>query len=431
MTISIDPRRDFIWQELHARPYVRFDAPAHVFHFAFLCEEGTHAEDRATLDRITATMKLEPSYETDRHSIYTSSVSGVGRLAMTWERHGEFVGYTFFIYNLALPFRPFDLDPWTILPGSFREEIGLPLLVAARVAIGLRDKTPTTPAEVTELFEGHTAKGSGVLGGRGEAWSCYRVHNDGFGRILLVVDPLSPHSLGRTVERLIAIEDFYHLTLLALPLARAIKPELTGWENRVVVEMDALRVADSLEEKRAVLNSFLVLATEVEHLRARVSNRFEASSAYFTLLRNRFAELRETKIEHIYRLSGFVMRRLEPGAKTCQSVLDRLMNLSARIDRAAQLLGTNIGLHVEEQNQRLLASADRRAKQQLELQAAVEGLSVVAIAYYLTGLTSYVLKGINHSTVMIDPDLTLAVAAPTLVVAAWVLMRLIRKRFRS
>ncbi|MBA2271744.1 MAG: DUF3422 family protein [Chthoniobacterales bacterium] len=35
------PQRDLIWQELHARPYVRFSAPAHVFHFAFLTGEET------------------------------------------------------------------------------------------------------------------------------------------------------------------------------------------------------------------------------------------------------------------------------------------------------------------------------------------------------------------------------------------------------
>jgi len=429
--MNIDPRRDFIWQELHARPYVRFDAPAHVFHFSFLSEEGTEAADHAALDRVATAMKLKATYETERHSIYAAAISGIGRVAMSWERHGEFVAYTFFVYELAVPFRPFGLDPWTVLPDGFREQIGLPLLVAVCLTIGPKKKMPATPEAMTELFEGHTVKGSGVMGGRAEAWSCYRVHNDGFGRILVGVDDMSPHSLSRTVDRLVAIEDFYHLTLLALPLARAIKAELAKWETRVVDEMDALRIADSLEEKRAVLNSFLALAAEVEHLRARVSNRFQASAAYFSLLRNRFAELRETKIDHVFRLSGFVMRRLEPGAKTCQSVLDRLTNLSARIDRAAQLLETNVGLHVEEQNQRLLASADRRSRQQLEIQDAVEGLSVVAIAYYVAGLIGYVLKGARHLSASIDPDVTLAFAAPILVIGAWALMRLIRKRFRA
>lgn len=69
LSMNIDPRRDFIWQELHARPYVRFDAPAHVFHFAFFCEDGLGAADHTALDRVITTMGMKATYETERHSI--------------------------------------------------------------------------------------------------------------------------------------------------------------------------------------------------------------------------------------------------------------------------------------------------------------------------------------------------------------------------
>jgi uncharacterized membrane-anchored protein len=69
---------------------------------------------------------------------------------------------------------------------------------------------------------------------------------------------------------------------------------------------------------------------------ARVSNRFNGSAAYFSLLESRFAELREEKIEHALRLSRFVMRRLSPAVQTCRSVHERLTNLYERIDRAAE-----------------------------------------------------------------------------------------------
>jgi uncharacterized membrane-anchored protein len=46
-----------------------------------------------------------------------------------------------------------------------------------------------------------------------------------------------------------------------------------------------------------------------------VSNRFNGSAAYFSLLESRFVELREEKIEHAPRLSRFVMRRLSPAGK--------------------------------------------------------------------------------------------------------------------
>lgn len=112
-----------------------------------------------------------------------------------------------------------------------------------------------------------------------------------------------------------------------LSLAREIKSDLAAWESRVVQEMEALRVADSVEQQRAVLNSFLGLAADIENRRAPVSNRFHGSAAYFSLLESRFVELREEKIEHVLRLSRFVMRRLAPAAQTCRSVLERLTNL--------------------------------------------------------------------------------------------------------
>lgn len=431
MTKESHPQRNLIWRELHARPYVRFSAPAHIFHFAFLTGEGTETADQASLARLKESVGLAAAYETARHAICTVPAAGLGRLVVAWERHSEFVAYTFFLYELEIPFQPFGLEFRELLPSGFPDGIDVPPLVATRVAVGSRNEMPESPDALTQMWEGHTVYGSQVMGGQAEAWSCYRVHDDGFNRIALVGHSMSPHSLGRTVQRLIAIEDLYHLTLLSLPLAREVKSDLDLWERRVVLEMDDLRVADSVERKRSVLNSFLALAADIENLRARVSNRFTGSAAYFALLESRFAELREEKIEHVLRLSRFVMRRLAPAAHTFRSVLKRLTNLSERINRASELLRTSIELHVEEQNQLLLADSNRKARLHLELQTAVEGLSVVVITYYVLGLIGYVLKGTKSLGLTLDVELTLAVAAPILLIGTWCIMRRIRKRFRN
>lgn len=429
MTFPSDPRRDLVWRELHARPYVRFSAPAHLWHFAFSIE-ASDAGGLAHPDRVTSRLGLVATHETPRHRIYAGDLSGLGRLVLSWERHSEYVAYTFFLYALEIPFQPFVLDFRRILPG-WPEDLPSPPLVATRIAIGSRREMPATLEGLTELFEGHTVNGSQVMAGRAEAWSCYRIHTDGFGRIAVVVDQMSPQDLGRTAERLLAIEDFSHLTLLSQPLIEEVKPSVSSAEGRMVEEMDALRGADSIEQKRSVLDALLELAVEVEHLRARVSNRFEASSAYFFLLESRFAELREGKIEHVLRLSRFVMRRLAPAARTCRGILDRLSNLSERVDRAADLLRTAIELHVEEQNQRLLESADRRSRLQLRLQEAVEGLSVVVITYYVLALLAYPLRSADRLGVHLDPDATLSVALPFVLLAVWFVAHRVRKGFRD
>ncbi|MBA2271743.1 MAG: DUF3422 family protein [Chthoniobacterales bacterium] len=43
---------------------------------------------------------------------------------------------------------------------------------------------------------------------------------------------MSQHALGRTVQRLVAIEDLYHLALLSVPLARDVRADFASWESR-------------------------------------------------------------------------------------------------------------------------------------------------------------------------------------------------------
>lgn len=430
MKIEDASPRNTIWRELHARPYVRFTGPAHVFHFTFLTGEGNEAADRERLEQLKTAMKLEPTYQTVRHAICTTHAPGLGRLVLAWERHTEYVACTFFIYELEIPFRPFELEPDAFLPAGFCESFGVQPLIATRIEIGSKNEVPDTES-LRSFFEGHTLIGSRVMGGQAEAWSCYRVHADGFGRIVLIVGQMSPQDLGRTVERLLVIEDTHHLMLLSLPLARAIKPDLARWEGRLVAEMDALRVADSVDSERAVLNSLLELAADVEHVRARVFNRFSASSAYFAILRSRVKDLREQKIEHVLRVSRFLMRRLAPAARTLRNVHRRLVNLSKRIDRGADLLRTRIDLTMETQNQRLLESADRRARLQLGLQHAVEGLSIIVLTYYTLGIIGHVLHGLDELGWHVHPEITLGVAAPVVLLIFWGLTRLIRRGYEE
>jgi uncharacterized membrane-anchored protein len=85
-------------------------------------------------------------------------------------------------------------------------------------------------------------------------------------------------------------------------------------------------------------------------------------------------------------LQDFSERRLTPAYRTAQSVLQRQASLSNRLGRSTELLRTRINLQLERQNSALLASMDQRARQQLQLQTAVERLSTVAICYYAVQL---------------------------------------------
>ena len=53
-------------------------------------------------------------------------------------------------------------------------------------------------------------------------------------------------------------------------------------------------------------------------------------------------------------------------------------------------------LLLQDQNTKLLTSVDQTTKSQVILQHTVEGLSVIVIAYYLSGLANYLFKAFHE-----------------------------------
>jgi uncharacterized membrane-anchored protein len=84
----------------------------------------------------------------------------------------------------------------------------------------------------------------------------------------------------------------------------------------------------------------------------------------------------------------------------------------------------------EQQNSKILESMNARAAQQLRLQQAVEGLSVVAISYYMAGLVNYVGKAAKAAGVPVNPDLATGIALPVLAVAVWLGLHRLQKSLK-
>ena len=123
-------------------------------------------------------------------------------------------------------------------------------------------------------------------------------------------------------------------------------------------------------------------------------------------------------------LADFTERRLEPALRTCESFSGRIDALQQRAAWASALLRTRVEIALALQNRDLLASMDRRTEVQLRLQNTVEGLSIVAISYYVVSLFGY-LTGAFHT---LDHGLLMALAVPVVVATAWLGMRRLRKR---
>ncbi|MEO8599898.1 MAG: DUF3422 family protein, partial [bacterium] len=101
--------------------------------------------------------------------------------------------------------------------------------------------------------------------------------------------------------------------------------------------------------------------------------------------------------------------------------------LAERIAHTNDLLRTRVGIVQERQNRKILESLNTRAAQQLRLQQSVEGLSVVAISYYLAGLIGYVGKAMKASGLPVNPDVATGILVPVIAVGVWLGLRRMHK----
>ncbi len=114
------------------------------------------------------------------------------------------------------------------------------------------------------------------------------------------------------------------------------------------------------------------IARDVEEISSRSSYRFAAARAYAALVRqaHRGTGLREGDELPAHR--RLLDRRFGPAMATCRAVADRITNLANAASEPAICCAPASTSRSEGQNQKLLASVDKRGQQQLRLQQTVE-----------------------------------------------------------
>ena len=158
------------------------------------------------------------------------------------------------------------------------------------------------------------------------------------------------------------------------------------------------------------------------------SYRFSAAQAYYKIVSSRINELREERIEGVPTIGEFMQRRLMPAMETCQSVANRQENLAQRVSRANDLLRTRVGISQEQQNRNILQSLNQRAATQLRLQQAVEGLSTVAISYYLLGILHHGFDALHEAGYSLNSTVATGLAVPFVLGVVWFVLHRLRKQ---
>jgi uncharacterized membrane-anchored protein len=411
------PLRRRLAGEVHARPYEIVASPVRADHLAIM-HDGLDADtERAFLTELLAVHGAEPPGADATHLSRT-----LGGLRLKWERHTEFSTYTFLRFDaFDAPFQSSALD---LVPADWVARLPGKLINALHIAIGVLG---LTPEQISAEMSGNGLVGAKVLGGAAEAWTDFRLHADGFGRVLVRDLGLSKGQTGRLMQRLWEIETYRMMALLAFPEARRIHFEVARMDRALAGIVTELADPAVAQNDRDLLDRLTGLAAEAEQLDASVGFRLVAARAYYAIVNQRIAELREDRIPGFQTVAEFMDRRLAPAMRTCETAAERRELLSRRAARAGDLLRTRVDIALEEKNRDLLKSMNRRAHLQLRLQETVEGLSVVAISYYLLGLVLYAAKGLKGAGLPIDPDIAALVSLPIIIGAVILGVKRLRK----
>lgn len=410
--IAAHPWRQSIYEELHSRPSPIIDDACLVLQLTVLLSPNA--------DVVAHLSNLCVLYGIARPANASCLYQDFGQFELRFERHSEFANFTFIFPSPE----PFSLDGLSALPPDWLAAMPGELVVATQLMF-LKDEP--TRSQWQEWFEGQRVAGAHVAERKARVWTAFKLHNDGFGRLMVHDQGLSPYQSGRLVQRLLELETYRLMSLLALPMARQVGQDLRAVEDNLARLNQKISDIHVQTDERVLLHEVSELAADIEHRRSSSNFRFAAAVAYHDLVLDRLAQLKEEPLEGMQSLREFLQRRLSPGIKTVIAVRARLEDISGRIAQTTSLLQARVDLSIQEQNQDLLVSMNRRSQLQLRLQQTVEGLSVAAISYYLVGLIGYVFEG-AQPYLPVSSAILKGIAAPVVVALVYFGVRRVKAR---
>ncbi len=426
-TLPNHPLRYELSNELHARPFPELKAPCRAAFLAIKKPNKAIERDR-TLDRQHLIDLLDrhgaahPAPNADHYS------GPLGRGFLKWEMHTEFVTYTIFADSVAET--PFDAAVFSIFPKDWLADAPGAVLTSALVRVeeynDEADLERILSTKIPNWFVPESLAASRVIDNEAIVAGDFRIDEAGHVRFAVLTKPdIGLRRLGRIVQRLLEIETYKTASMLTLPIARSVSRRVADldFELTEIVQQMAKGDGDDIE----TLNRLLIMAAEIELLSSSTAFRFGAAGAYEAIVSRRISVLREERLQGRQLFSEFMTRRYDPAMRTCRSAQERLKDLSARAERAANLLRTRVDVAASEQSHEVLIQMDRRAALQLRLQETVEGLSVVAISYYAVSLAGYLLTPIGYKYGY-DKSLVLAVVTVPIVAVVFAASRLVHKR---
>ena len=411
--------------EWHARPGQRLAAPLRCTHVVELRPSGGVQGSREEFAALCAEFGQSEPREKDRHHS-----AEIGSCRIKWEAHTESTSHTILVSGNGQP--PFSETAIDFMSEARRQQLMDRMFVGVQVEV-LRSPRAGDPHGVQlaqSLLGSDTLYGGRMSDGTSAVWSSFKLDSRGFQRLVVFSLEENEERLSRLLQRLLDLETYRMLAMLALPKAREVMVALNGLEPQLdqVMARLARERDDALHEQ--ALRDITGISARAEHMVAANAYRFAAARAYAGIVERRCAEVGEEIVENRERYTNFLSRSLQPAMRTCDAAERRTQDLAERVGRAANLLDTMVDMVQKKQNQAMLESLAQRARLQLQLQQAVEGFSIVAISYYTVGLLAYGLKAAKAAGFPVKPELLAGIAAPLVLAAVWLTVGFVRRRLR-
>ena len=428
-------------RKLHERPQMPLadwlQAPAHVHYKAFRMADppvqrpASRAEFTSLLEALAVSADAMVLHDTFGYGVKTTT-SG-DRLIVIWQAHTEY--YSYQILHIPSPqaarvsFGPMTFPDYRFPITPLGAEV-------CRLDIVLMAEPLPSSEALRPLFQGPVLYGSRILDEETALVTSFTP--DEYGREHYWVSVGSARAtkshLKDIVDAIVRIETYYHLLLMQKPLFSAAidqahKFEQVHLKQREII-MEHIGHADSLTLQRW-LNALTKDLLKTTRLSGKLHFELSASVPYDKIVHRTLASLDERILPSYRPMSDYVLSGVTGVAEGYQQLLKRIDTLRSGFEGIISIIRARVDLMLQAQNLTLLVSVDKTTKSQAILQHTVEGLSVIVIAYYLSGLMGYLFKGLQEMGWLRNAHIASALFVPLAVGLAFLITTLSRKHLHK